>query len=177
MALIPWRNKGTAQASGESPGGGALSRSSMERLRRDLDRVFDGFFRGDRGDARDWKGWGEIDRLLSPVAGWGPAVDLCESEDNITVKAELPGLAPEGIQLQVSGGLLTISGEKKDEYEDPRSGYQRIERRFGAFSRSIQLPSEVEAEKAEAQFHNGVLTVVLPKSAESTARKITIKPG
>jgi HSP20 family protein len=130
-------------------------------LRRAMDRVFDDFGRGWRGTEAE---------LTFPI-------DLAETEDSVTVKAVLPGIKPEDVDISVSEGVLTVKGESRFEQKSERENYYRQEIRYGAFSRSIPLPSRVNHEQAEAEFKDGVLTVTLPKAEEVRPKQIKIKPG
>ena len=106
---------------------------------------------------------------------WVPAVDVLENTDNILIKAELPGMDMKDIHLEVEDQKLTITGEKKLEHEDKRENYQRVERVYGTFQRSFTLPSSVSAEKINASYERGVLTITLPKKEETRPRKIDIQ--
>jgi HSP20 family protein len=151
---------------------GALARwdddfAPMMPLRREMTRLFDDFFRG-------WD---------MPAAFNGgaltPHVDVKESEKEIVVTAELPGVSEKDVEVSISGDMLTLKGEKKAEKEEKDENWHRIERRYGSFHRSFSLPSEVDAEKIVASYKNGVLTVTLPKSkaAREASRKIAVKAG
>ena len=108
--------------------------------------------------------------------GFGsPSVDVIENNDNIVVKAELPGFKPENVDVRVEGNLLIMRGEGKEETEKNEGQYHLHERRQTSFSRSIPLPTGVNAEKANAEFENGVLTLTLPKNEEEKPRRISIK--
>jgi HSP20 family protein len=98
-------------------------------------------------------------------------VDVSETENEIKVSAELPGLDEENVDVSLSPGVLTISGEKKEETKEERENYYRAERAYGAFRRAVPLPTEVDTDGAEAVFQKGVLTVTLPKTAETQERK------
>jgi HSP20 family protein len=129
----------------------------------------------------------EIDRLFeSPVAecnrsaqqfmgGWGPAVDLYEDKDNLTVRAELPGMKKEDIDISLHEGVLTLSGERKAESQPQESEVYRAERFVGRFQRSLTLPRPVTADKVSAAYTDGVLTVTLPKTEESKPKQIAVK--
>jgi HSP20 family protein len=111
-----------------------------------------------------------------PVQGeWLPALDVTEREDAIVVRAEAPGMKSADIEVTVQGNTLTISGEKKEQFQDKGKTYHRTERRYGNFHREIPLSSDVEADKIEAVCHDGVLTITLPKSPQAKSRKIQIK--
>ena len=128
-----------------------------------MGRLFDDFF--GRGLARHDDG----DRLIAP------ALDITEDEHAFVVSAELPGLKKEDVQIQFENGVLSISGEKKQEVESKEKNWHRMERRFGAFYRSITLPAGVDVERVEATFTDGVLTVRIPKREELKPKAIRIK--
>ena len=113
-------------------------------------------------------------RLPVEERGWMPAVDVFEKEDKFVVKAELPGMKEEDIHVSVVGDTLSIKGEKKTETEVKEEDYYRSERSYGSFCRSIPLPSNVDADKIEASFEDGVLEVALPKSAKVKPKKIAV---
>lgn len=103
---------------------------------------------------------------------WAPRVDVTETEKNVEVKAELPGMERKDIDITLDRGLLVIKGEKREEKEEKNRYYHRVERRYGTFCRSVRLPAEVKEEKIEATFKDGVLTVTLPK-VEAEIKKVT----
>ena len=105
-----------------------------------------------------------------------PSMDLYQTDDAVVVKMGLPGVKPEDIQVSVANGVLSIRGEVREEKEEKEKTYHLRERRYGSFSRSIALPSNVNSDKADAQFENGVLTLTLPKAEEAKAKTITVKP-
>ena len=108
---------------------------------------------------------------------WAPAVDLIEREDSLVLKADLPGLTEDDVQIEVRDSVLTIAGERKAEHEDKQNGYYRIERSFGRFSRTLQLPEGVDADRIGASFENGVLEVTIPKPEARQPRRIQIGGG
>ena len=112
--------------------------------------------------------------LIESVAD-GLAVDVYENKDDVVVKASVPGVQPEDIDLSVTGDVLTIKGEFKQEENVEKENYVRRERRYGSFSRSLQLPTAVNVDKATAEFENGVLKLTLPKSEEVKPKTIEIK--
>jgi len=136
------------------------ARKELEALRREMDRLWEGFF-------------GE--RAFEPVEKWSPALDLAETKDNLVVTAELPGIDPKDISIDLSGDVLTVRGEKKQEKEEKEENYHLIERRYGSFTRSIRLPVKIDEEKIKASYKNGVLKIVLPKSEEVKKKEIKIK--
>lgn len=101
--------------------------------------------------------------------GWAPAIDITEGTDEITLKAELPGVKKEDLTVTFEGGMLTIKGEKREEKreKDEKKQYHVYERSYGAFARSFTLPSAIDDKQIKARFHDGVLTVHLPKTAEA----------
>lgn len=116
-------------------------------------------------------------RTLKSVAEFMPRVDISETENTMLVTAELPGMEEKDIQISLEDDALVISGEKKTDVEDKGKSFHRIERTYGSFQRVVPLVSEVQAEKVEAVFKNGVLTVSLPKTpaAVKQSHKIEIK--
>lgn len=113
--------------------------------------------------------------FLSQALGWTPAVDVSESDGDLVVTAELPGLARDNVDIDLSDGVLTIRGEKQEETERDEQSMHVIERNFGTFSRSFTLPYEVDENKVNAEFRNGILRIVLPRSERARGRKIEIK--
>ena len=113
-------------------------------------------------------------RLPVEEIGWMPAVDVLEKDDKFVVKAELPGMKEEDINVSVVGDTLTIKGEKKTETEVKEEDYYRCERSYGSFYRSIPLPSTVDSAKIEASYEDGVLEVTLPKAPEVKPKKIAV---
>lgn len=130
-------------------------------------------------------GWGDMFDLLdrfwaeAPLATefgeWEPSVNVSESNGTMQVRAELPGLNPEDIDVNVSGDLLTIKGEKTFEDEQQDEDFYRREIHTGTFQRMIALPAEADSEKVEAQFKNGILTIALPKTEGSRFKKVNVK--
>jgi HSP20 family protein len=107
---------------------------------------------------------------------WTPAVDVLESKDKLTVKAELPGFRREDLEVSVHENNLTISGERKAEEDRKDAEFYRSERFYGRFQRSIPLPFSVDTEKIEAHYRDGVLTITLPKSEHAKAKQIQVAP-
>jgi HSP20 family protein len=108
---------------------------------------------------------------------WMPAMDLVETEDHFVLRADLPGMSEEDVNIEVEDRVLTVSGERKTEHETTKEGYHRVERAFGAFSRSLTLPDGVNAEAVEASFDRGVLEIRIPKPEQRKPRKISIGVG
>jgi HSP20 family protein len=134
------------------------------RFRDELDTLFNRFFDLDFPSMRSF----------FREDTWTPRMDVSESESAVTVKAELPGCEAENIDVRLEGRRLTIKGEKKDEKEDKEANLHRVERAYGFFSRSIDLPVEVDAKDVAATYKKGVLTVVLKKTKSTAAKKIKV---
>jgi HSP20 family protein len=132
-------------------------------LRRAMDRVFEDFAPG-----RGWRS-GETGELTFPI-------DLSEGEDTVTVKAVLPGVKPEDVDISVSENVLTIKGETRSEETSEKENFYRREIRYGAFSRSVPLPTRVDYERADADFADGVLIVSLPKAEDVRPKSIKVRP-
>jgi HSP20 family protein len=105
-----------------------------------------------------------------------PAIDMYQTDNDVVVKAALPGLKPDDVQISVHDDVLTIRGETKHEDEKKEQSWHIRERGWGAFERSVMLPSGVIADRANADFENGILTITLPKSEKAKPKTITIKP-
>ena len=116
-------------------------------------------------------------RVASPesVSGWFPLVDIHDDADRVILRAEVPGIAQEDIEVQVESGTLTIRGEKKQENETDTDGTHRVERFYGSFSRSFVLPATVDAERVSATCRNGVLELMIPKAETAKPRKIKVQ--
>ena len=159
--LIPWGRSNRAPAPYRDD-----DRSPFLSLHREMNRVFDDFFR-------------DFDMRLPTMGGAGfngawPQIDIAETDKDVTVTAELPGMEEKDVELLLEDGMLTLRGEKRSETED--KSRQFSERYYGRFERHVPLAAEVQADKAEARFRNGVLTVTLPKNPEAQpkARRIAI---
>jgi HSP20 family protein len=111
------------------------------------------------------------------TTAWAPALDISERKDAYLVTVELPGLKPEDLDLTMEDGLLTIQGERQFTQESSEQQFHRVERRYGAFRRSITLPAHVMAEGIQASFENGVLQIVVPKAEEAKPKRIQVRPG
>ena len=106
---------------------------------------------------------------------WSPSVDIFENEDKITLEAELAGMKPEDVEVSIENNVITLKGERNFEKNEKTENYHRVERSYGSFTRSFNLPRTVVSDEVEASFENGILRVVLPKREEAKARKIEIK--
>jgi HSP20 family protein len=118
-----------------------------------------------------------VSRLLTEPAArpWAPAVDIFETENELLLKADLPGVEMKDIDIQVENGTLTLRGERKYENETKEGGFHRIERSYGSFARLFTLPDTVNFEDVKADFKNGVLTVKLPKKEVAKPRTIKVE--
>lgn len=116
------------------------------------------------------------DRMLSRRReSWYPAVDIEEHQDHYQVAMELPGMRKEDLQISFTDGILTISGEKKEEKEDKERNYHCYERRFGKFERSFRVHSDIKSDKIDASFKDGILTIELPKAETAKPKQIEVK--
>jgi HSP20 family protein len=118
-----------------------------------------------------------VTRLMNePRAGrpWSPAVDILETEEAVTVKADLPDVKTDDIDIRVENGTMTLRGARKFEKDEKVKGYHRIERSYGEFVRSFALPPTVEADKVAAEYKNGVLTITLPKKETAKPRQVKV---
>jgi HSP20 family protein len=163
-SLVPWRDKS------QTPAGRDDFFDPFVSFRREVDRMFDDFFSSFGG------------RGLRPMAGgsWqgvNPVIDLDETDKELVVRAELPGLDQKDFEVTLAGDVLTIKGEKKAEHEQKDGDGYYTERRFGSFSRSVRLPFEVKDEKLDAKYDKGVLTIRVPKpaGAQKNVRRIEVK--
>lgn len=166
------RKEGSAPARTES-----TSWRPFEAFRHEVDRLFEDFYRNDwlrplRAPAS------AMSPIFSRSFEWSaPAVDIVEREKAFEITADLPGLDEKSVEVVLRNGNIVIKGEKREEKEEKTGDYYLRERQFGSFERSFALPDGVEAEKIDARFNKGVLTVTLPKTAEmqKPEQKITVK--
>ena len=115
-------------------------------------------------------------RPLTLRDGWSvPAVDMYQTDDEVVLKASIPGFKAEDVQISVTGDILTLRGEMKQEEEKKDKAWYMREQRWGSFERSVALPTAVVSDKAKAEFENGILTVTLPKAEEVKPKTITVK--
>lgn len=142
--------------------------SDLTRMEREAERMFGDFFR------RPILGltWPEPFRDIGIRE---PAIEVYEEKDDVVIKAEVPGMKKEDLDINISGSLLTIKGEKKQEEEVKKKGYYYSERSYGSFLRTVDLPKEVQVDKARAAFKDGVLEVRLPKTEEAKRKEVKIK--
>ena len=132
----------------------------MLTLREAMDRLFDDAFT----------------RPLSIRDGWSaPAIDMYQTDDEIVVRASLPGFKADDVQINITGDVLTLRGEMKHEDEKKEKAWHLREQHWGSFERSVALPTNVVADRASAEFENGILTITLPKAEEAKPRTISVK--
>jgi HSP20 family protein len=139
-------------------------------FQREMNRLFDNFFGG-----LSLSPWAPLERGMAQT--FTPRVDVSETDKEIRVSVELPGMEEKNIDVSLTKDTLTIKGEKKEETEDKGKDYYRMERSYGSFTRSIPLPVEVDTDKVEATFKKGVLDITLPKTAKAIekTKKIAVK--
>ena len=133
----------------------------LTNLRDEIDRLFEAPL-------------AELVRNSQLLSGWTPALDVSEEKDHFTVKAELPGMKKEDIEVAMHEGSLSISGERKSESKHEDSEMYRAERFFGRFQRTVSLPAPVAVDKIQAQYKDGVLTITLPKTEEAKPKRIEV---
>jgi HSP20 family protein len=138
--------------------------SDILNMQREINRMFDGFFRGEG-----------VDDTSLGASAWMPAVDIAEHDDEFVVKLELPGVAKDDVKITMQNNILTVRGEKKQEKESKSSNYHRVERSYGSFQRSFTLPATVKSEKIDATYKDGILSVTLPKAEEAKPKMIDVK--
>lgn len=136
-------------------------------LRREMDRIFEDFFQG----------FASIGPFAGRSGEFAPRLDVTETEKELRIKAELPGMDEKDVEVTLTQDVLTIRGVKKEEQEEKNGNYYRMERSFGSFTRSVPLPAEVDREKVAASFKKGVLTITLPKTARDAegSKKIRVE--
>jgi HSP20 family protein len=149
-SLIPWKKK---------------KEQAITEFRKDMDSLFDKFF------GRDF--FPAAENLFD--GKWLPSVDVSEGKKDITVKAEIPGVEAGDIDVSLNGRVLTVRGEKKQEKEEKDKSWHEVERSYGYFSRSVELPADVESESVNAAYKRGVLKITLKKTREAESRKVKIK--
>jgi HSP20 family protein len=136
----------------------------MEPFRKEMESLMQQFFGEEAGNG------------LSLAKSWSPRVDMEETDREVVVKADLPGVDPKAIEVSVENGILTVRGEKKEEKEKKEKNYHRVERFSGSFYRAIPLPPGTDTEKVSAASTNGVVTITIPKKPEVQPRKIAVTP-
>lgn len=157
MALIPWRHKRR-----EEPG----ELASMSDFRSEMERLFESYFR---------EPFERMGRSVGALAPWSPSLDVAENDKEVTVRAEVPGIEPQDLDIQVTGNQLILSGEKKESFETREEDYYHSERRFGTFRRVVPLPAGVDADNVTADYDRGVLTIRMPKLAGVKPKQIQVR--
>jgi HSP20 family protein len=142
----------------------------IDSLQGEMNRLFSTFF--DTPTTRSGAGNGG-----AASRRWLPAMDLIETDEHFVLKADLPGMTQDDVNIEVENNVLTVSGERKTEHEAKHEGYYRLERATGAFSRSLTLPEGIDPEAVTATFDNGVLEVRIPKPVQAQPRKVQIGVG
>ena len=148
MAMIPWRGR-------------TLPGATLASLREEMNDLLNRF----------WAGAAEPFGL----AEWSPSLDIAETDDAVLVDVEVPGIDPATLDISVTGDVLTIRGEKQEQATREGHNFHRVERRYGAFTRSLTLPASVDANRVEAGARHGVLSIRLPKRESAKARRVQIQ--
>ncbi len=138
----------------------------LNTIQNEMNRLFNTFFDAPAAGAGQ-----------TPTRRWLPAMDLAETDDEFVLRADLPGLGEDDVNIELEDNVLTISGERKSEHEERNEGWVRVERASGSFSRSLTLPEGVDPERVRASFDRGVLEVHIPKPEQRKPRKVTIAAG
>ena len=154
-----------------SPGGQVFNQPraplSLMRMMDDMDRLFQDFGFGRTGLGL----FPSLDRAALARSAWAPQVETFRRGDKLVIRADLPGLKRDDVNVDVEDGVLRITGERKDEHDEERDGYYRTERIYGQFYRAIPLPEGLDTEQVDASFKDGVLEVTLPAPREATQRR------
>ena len=150
--ILPWKNKKQNQA---------------DKLRREIENMYDRFFEPSFLPSSYIFGKGK----------WDPTVDISEGRKDISVKAEIPGIEAKDLDISIDGRLLTIKGGKKQELKEKEETYYRVERSYGYFNRTIELPAEVDSDKVDASYKRGILKIKLRKAKDDRTRRIEISTG
>ena len=137
--------------------------SDLMSLREAMDRLFEESF------VRPGS------RSLTGYSGSDLALDMYETDDDVVITTTMPGVRPEDVDISITGDILTIKGEMKQEAKNEKSNYLRQERRYGSFARTVQIPVPVQSDKADAKFKDGVLTLSIPKAEEAKPRTIKVR--
>lgn len=149
------------------------------RSRDDFDRMLGRMLGGQLLGAPMLGGFGGVEprlpRLAAGIEGWMPAIDVSESDDQVVIRAETPGVMARDLEVTISGTTLTISGKKEEREETEQEDFFRSERRFGAFRRTIELPETVDADRVNAECENGVVTIRVAKQPGQRSRRVEVK--
>lgn len=161
MNLIPWKRSRESTSLVEPTAPAA----TLQRFREEMDRMFDDLFNGR---------WG-LAESFSSAREYLPALDIEDAEDRVIVRAEVPGVAPDDVNVTISGNRLTISGEKQETSEHREGNCWHSERRFGSFKRVVELPADVDPQSVNAEHDNGVVTVTVNRKAAARAKSVPVK--
>lgn len=162
MTLIPWRRRAHPRTDGHAEW-------SIDRIRSDVDRVFDRFVT---------RPWAAMRAEPGQMADWLPPLDVLDKDQEVTVRMEVPGMCAGDFDITVDGRYVTIAGDKKESAEDVDADHFHCERCFGSFHRTLEMPETADMETIEAFCSEGVLTLVVPKVESAKARKISVStPG
>lgn len=131
----------------------------IERLQKEINRIFDNSMNTNKEHA---------------MGVWYPAVDIYEDPERVVISADLAGIDPRDVELNIEGDTLTIKGERKFEHEDKKDNYVRVERAYGTFMRTFTIPEYVDKDKISAEYEKGMLNITLPKKPESQPKKIKV---
>ena len=157
-------------------GWGGSPFGSLQRFADEMDRMFEDFGFGQRWNAPSW--WNAPSSRETGSYAWSPEVEVFHNNNNeLTIRADLPGLKKDEVSVEVTDSAITIHGERKREREEDREGYYRSERTYGSFYRVIPLPEGTISQQAKARFQNGVLEVTIPAPPASKGRKLEITEG
>jgi HSP20 family protein len=161
MALIPWKNKSQESSAG------AMSKQAPAR--HEMGRFFDRFFNDPFGAVNEFSPWS-----TGEIGAWAPSLDIAETEKEVTVRAEIPGVDPKDLEVSVTGDRLVLSGEKRESSESHDRDYSHRETRYGSFRREVRVPQGVDPEHVTADYANGVLTIRLQRSPDAAPRRIAV---
>jgi HSP20 family protein len=165
MNLIPWRRQHGIPVSRPS-----TFSTPMSELRGEMDRLFDRFFRGGLPEQGAWS-----EEFGLPTREFIPSIDVAENDKQITIRAELPGMDDQDVDINISGNMLTIHGEKSESVEDKGVDFYHCERCFGSFTRSVELPTTADLEDIDAECCNGILVIRVKKLSTAKSKKIDVK--
>jgi HSP20 family protein len=171
------RDQERGQLQRQQPQGGWFSPFEvMDRMTEEMDRIFDRAFHDFGLQRRSWPRRAQL-RSFDREGLWSPKVEAFQKGDRFIVRAELPGLKKDDVQVEITDGAIALQGERREEHEEDREGYYHSEREYGQFYRSIPLPEGVIAESAQASFNNGVLEVSMqaPPAEATRGRRLEIK--
>jgi HSP20 family protein len=159
MNIVPWKNQ---KRGIDRP---ARELAPFSQLRNEIDGLFESFFR---------EPWMSRAGMLQGLQEWAPSMDVAETEKDVCIKLEVPGIDPKDLDISISGHTLSIQGEKSAESEEQKKDYYHTERSFGSFRRVIDLPDTVDAESVTAEQKNGILTITLQKTKAENSKRIQV---